>query len=87
MRKVFFFTIIILNLFWFKTVYSDPNNPTNDWLKDKTVNELTQEYGYKLFSVNDSTNTMLYTLTNKKIVVSCVVADGNPSMKFYCFLP
>ena len=80
--------IIVLGLLWGNVSYSNPNNPTNEWLKDKTVNQLTQEYGYKLFSViNDGSNTVLYTLTNKKIVVSCVVASGNPKVKFYCFLP
>jgi hypothetical protein len=80
--------IIVLGLLWGNVSYSNPNNPTNEWLKDKTVNQLTQEYGYMLFSViNDGSNTVLYTLTNKKIVVSCVVASGNPKVKFYCFLP
>ena len=86
MKKLLFITFI--SLLWCSISYSNPNNPTNEWLADKTVNQLTQEYGYKLFSVNsESGNTTLYTLTNKKIVVSCVVASGNPKMKFYCFLP
>ena len=80
--------ILVLGLLWSNVGYSNPNNPTNEWLKDKTVNQLTQEYGYKLFSViSERSNTTLYTLTNRKIVVSCVVASGNPKIKFYCFLP
>jgi len=86
MKKIL--SIIILGLLWCNISYSNPNNPTNEWLKDKTVNQLTQEYGYKLFSViHTGSNTELYTLINRKIVVSCVVASGNPKMKFYCFLP
>jgi hypothetical protein len=86
MKKLLIITLV--SLFWFTISYSNPNDPTNEWLEDKTVNELTQEYGYKLFSVNsESGNTTLYTLTNRKIVVSCVVASGNPKLKFYCFLP
>lgn len=86
MRKILL--VSTFTFLWFTVAYSDPNNPTNDWLKDKTVNKLTQDYGYKLFSViNENTQTTLYTLTNKKIVVSCVVASGNPNIKFYCFLP
>ena len=80
--------IVVLGLLCVNISYSNPNNPTNEWLKDKTVNQLTQEYGYKLFSVNSETrNTTLYTLINRKIVVSCVVASGNLKIKFYCFLP
>ena len=80
--------IVVLGLLWCNLGYSNPNNPTNEWLQDKTVNQLTQDYGYKLFSVNsENGNTTLYTLTNKKIVVSCVVASGNPKLKLYCFLP
>lgn len=86
MKKLLFITFI--SFFCCNISYSNPNDPTNEWLEDKTVNELTQEYGYKLFSVNSqSGNTTLYTLTNRKIVVSCVVASGNPKLKFYCFLP
>jgi len=82
------FLILLLSFIVSFNSYSNPNDPTNEWLKDKTVNELTQEYGYKLFSVNsESGNTTLYTLTNRKVVVSCVVASGNPKIKFYCFLP
>ena len=83
-----FLGIIVLGLLWCSVSYSNPNNPTNEWLKDKTVNQLTQEYGYKLFSVIPSgSSTTLYTLINRKIVVSCMVASGNPEMKLYCFLP
>lgn len=83
-----FFLILFLSFIFSFNSYSNPNDPTNEWLEDKTVNELTQEYGYKLFSVNsEGGNTTLYTLTNRKIVVSCVVASGNPKIKFYCFLP
>ena len=86
MKKIFL--ILFLSFIVSFNSYSNPNDPTNEWLKDKTVNELTQEYGYKLFSVDSqSGNTTLYTLTNRKIVVSCVVAPGNPKIKFYCFLP
>ena len=86
MKKIFL--ILFLSFTVSFNSYSNPNDPTNEWLEDKTVNELTQEYGYKLFSVDSqSGNTTLYTLTNRKIVVSCVVASGNPKIKFYCFLP
>ena len=80
--------ILVISLLWGNISYSNPNNPTNEWLADKTVNQLIQEYGYKLFSVIPSGNsTTLYTLINRKIVVSCMVASGNPEMKLYCFLP
>tara|TARA_B110000971_G_C19995076_1_gene493888 strand:+ start:647 stop:907 length:261 start_codon:yes stop_codon:yes gene_type:complete len=83
-----FLGIIVLGLLWCSVSYSNPNNPTNEWLEDKTVNQLTQEYGYKLFSVTPSgSSTTLYTLINRKIIVTCVVASGNPKIKFYCFLP
>jgi hypothetical protein len=86
MKRLLLITLISFG--WCNVSYSNPNNPTNEWLADKTVNQLTQEYGYKLFSVNsESGNTTLYTLINRKIVVSCVVASGNPKIKFYCFLP
>jgi len=86
MKKLLFITLI--SFAWFNVSYSNPNDPTNEWLEDKTVNELTQEYGYKLFSVSSQNGGYsLYTLTNRKIVVSCVVASGNPKLKFYCFLP
>ena len=86
--KKLFLSILVLGLLWSNISYSNQYDPTNEWLVDKTVNQLTQEYGYKLFSVTPSgSNTTLYTLTYKKVVVSCVVADGNPKMKFYCFLP
>ena len=81
-------SIIVLGLLLSGNAYANQYDPTDEWLADKTVNQLTQEYGYKLFSVTPSgSNTTLYTLTYKKVVVSCVVADGNPKMKFYCFLP
>ena len=86
MKKILIITLV--SLFWFTISYSNPNNPTNEWLEDKTVNELTQEYGYKLFSVSSQNGGYsLYTLTNRKIVVSCLAASGNPKLKFYCFLP
>ena len=85
MKKII--SIFVFSMLWCNTGYSDPNNPTSDWLREKTVNELTQKYGYKLFSVNDNNSRTLYTLTNKKIVVTCVVASGNPDIKLYCFLP
>ena len=81
-------SIIILGLLWGNISYSNPNNPTDEWLADKTVNQLIQEYGYKLFSITPTgSSTTVYTLINRKIVVSCVVASGNPKMKLYCFLP
>ena len=80
--------ILVISLLWGNISYSNPNNPTNEWLADKKVNQLIQEYGYKLFSVIPSgSSTTLYTLINRKIVVSCMVASGNPEMKLYCFLP
>ena len=86
MKKIFL--ILFLSFTVSFNSYSNPNDPTNEWLKDKTVNELTQEYGYKLFSVSsENGGYTLYTLTNRKIVVSCLAASGNPKIKFYCFLP
>ena len=86
MKKIFL--ILFLSFIVSFNSYSNPNDPTNEWLKDKTVNELTQEYGYKLFSVSsENGGYTLYTLTNRKIVVSCLAASGNPKLKFYCFLP
>jgi hypothetical protein len=86
MKKLLFITFI--SFLWCNISYSNPNDPTNEWLEDKTVNELTQEYGYKLFSVSSQNGGYsLYTLTNRKIVVSCLAASGNPKLKFYCFLP
>ena len=85
MKKILL--VSVFTLLWCTVGYSDPNNPTGDWLREKTVNELTQKYGYKLFSVTNNANTTLYTLTNKKIVVTCNVVSGNPDIKLYCFLP
>jgi len=86
MKKIFL--ILFLSFIVSFNSYSNPNDPTNEWLEDKTVNELTQEYGYKLFSVSSQNGGYtLYTLTNRKIVVSCLAASGNPKLKFYCFLP
>ena len=53
--KKLFSTILILGLLWCSVSYSNPNNPTNEWLADKTVNQLTQEYIY-MAKMNDSKN-------------------------------
>ena len=79
--------IVVLGLLWCSISYANPKNPTNEWLENKTVNELTQKFGYKLFAVTPDNNTTLYHLVNGKIVVTCLVAQGNPKIKLYCFLP
>ena len=86
MIKKFLITILF-TLVLSGGVIADENNPTNEWLKDKTVNDLTQEYGYRLFSVTEDGSTALFTLTKGKIVVGCLSAPGNPNIKFYCYLP
>lgn len=85
MKNVFLFLLVIF--LFAVNVNADENNPTNEWLKDKTVNDLTQEYGYRLFSVTEDDSTALFTLTKGKIVVGCLSAPGNPNIKFYCYLP
>ena len=82
-----FLVIISLILSWCNISYANPKNPTNEWLENKTVNELTQKFGYKLFTVTADNNYTLYHLVNGKIVVACLVSQGNPKMKLYCFLP
>jgi len=85
--KKLFLSILIMSFFMSGNIYANPNNPTNEWLKDKTVNDLTQNYGYKLFSVTEDGSTALYTLTRGKVIIGCLFAPGNPYLKFYCFLP
>ena len=86
MKNIFF--VLFLSFLFSGNVLANANNPTNEWLKDKTVNDLTQKYGYRLFSVDEfDTNTTLFTLTKGKIVVGCLSAPGNPKIKFYCYLP
>jgi hypothetical protein len=85
MKNIFLFLLVIF--LFAVNVNADENNPTNEWLKDKTVNDLTQEYGYRLFSVTEDGSTALFTLTKGKIVVGCLSAPGNPNIKFYCYLP
>ena len=85
MKNIFLFLLVIF--LFAVNVNADENNPTNEWLKDKTVNDLTQEYGYRLFSVTEDGSTALFTLTKGKIVVGCLSAPGNPYIKFYCYLP
>lgn len=83
-----YFKLTIFIFFLCGEAFANANNPTNEWLKDKTVNDLTQKYGYRLFSVDEfDTNTTLFTLTKGKIVVGCLSAPGNPKIKFYCYLP
>ena len=81
------FLVLFLSVFFSGNVLANANNPTNEWLEDKTVNVLTQEYGYRLFSVTEDGSTVLFTLTKGKIVVGCLSAPGNPNIKFYCYLP
>ena len=82
------FLVLFVSFLLCGNVLANANNPTNEWLKDKTVNDLTQEYGYRLFSVDEFDNdTTLFTLTKGKIVVGCLSAPGNPKIKFYCYLP
>jgi len=85
MKNIFLFLLVIF--LFAVNVNADENNPTNEWLEDKTVNDLTQEYGYRLFSVTEDGSTALFTLTKGKIVVGCLSAPGNPNIKFYCYLP
>ena len=85
MKNIFF--VLFLSFLFSGNVLANANNPTNEWLKDKTVNDLTQEYGYRLFSVTEDGSTALFTLTKGKIVVGCLSAPGNPNIKFYCYLP
>ena len=83
-----YFKLLIFIFFLYGEAFANANNPTNEWLKDKTVNDLTQEYGYRLFSViEEGSGTVLFTLTKGKIVVGCLSAPGNPNIKFYCYLP
>ena len=82
-----YFGLLIFIFFLCGESFADANNPTNEWLEDKTVNDLTQEYGYRLFAVTEEGSTVLFTLTKGKIVVGCLSAPGNPYIKFYCYLP
>jgi len=43
--------IVVLGLFCTSISFANPKKPTNEWLENKSVNDLTQKYGYKLFSV------------------------------------
>ena len=82
-----YFKLLIFVFFLRGEAFADANNPTNEWLEDKTVNKLTQEHGYRLFSVVDNGSTTLFILTKGKIVAGCLSAPGNPNIKFYCYLP
>ena len=80
--------IVVLGLFCTSISFANPKKPTNEWLENKSVNDLTQKYGYKLFSVTvGSQSTTQYHLIYGKIVVTCISAPGNPSMKYYCMRP
>ena len=80
--------IVFLGLLWTSVSFANPKKPTNEWLANKSVNDLTQKYGYELFSVTVGLqNTTNYHLIYGKIVVTCISSPGNPSMKFYCMLP
>ena len=91
MKKIF--SIIILGWLLSGQAYADPKNPTDEWLKDKTVNDLTQKYGYKLSSANygvggPKNNISIYTLTSGKIVITCLVQkEYYQEPEILCFLP
>ena len=89
-------SIIALSLLFSGSAFGDPKNPTNEWLKDQTVNTLTQSHGYTLKFVTMTTeedmqytNYILTRLKNsidgKQIVVTCSYRGIN--FGHHCFLP
>ena len=76
--------------------FADPKNPTKEWLKDQTVNTLTQKHGYTLKFVTMTTEEDMqytnYILTRLKnsvdggqIIVTCSYRGIN--FGHHCFLP
>ena len=89
-------SILDLSLLLSGNAFGDPKNPTNEWLKDQTVNTLTQKHGYTLKFVTMTTeedmqytNYILTRLKNsidgKQIVVTC--SYRGITFGHHCFLP
>ena len=91
-----FLTICTILIFFFNSSFADNLNPTNEWLKQQTVNSLTQEYGYTLKFVSGDRQFTSYILeknknttkeNKKNIIVTCTLRNVGAVGGIYCFLP
>ena len=87
MKKIFIF--LFLSLFSFSFSHAiDAQKITNEWLLDKSVNELTQNHNFKLSSITNYNSTFTaYHLINGSTIVTCLAAPGNTNLDLYCMLP
>ena len=81
-------SILVLSLLFNGSAFADALKPTNDWLKNQSVNSLTNKHSYVLVETTGVATGIIYTLKRHNNIVSCVTNfKGGKAKNLNCYLP